>query len=203
MERRSGGFFAILLTVVVLVLLAATAYFVVAARAERSAASGKKLLMIGRYEQALSDLQKAEKYNHYLRRDNIEVTEGIAESYFGLGENESAMHYYSLVVDKKPDDAKAQYNLGVLYLRLKDYDKAEGQVRILNQIGTPEAQNYAEELSDVLQKTMMKGLFKGLFDRISPHLPSLPSYLFDESGDDTPSHDEAPSHQQDAQGEPD
>ncbi|MDL2297688.1 hypothetical protein LJC40_00880 [Synergistaceae bacterium OttesenSCG-928-D05] len=176
--KRRGGFFTILLVIVVLALLAATAYFALAALADRSLTKAETLLAGEDYTQALATYRDAEKYNKYTMRPNAAILEGIAESYFGLQENESAVHYYSLIESEKKDSVKVQYNLGILFVRLREFEKAEDQVKKLTAIGTDEAYAQADQLSEALQKTKMKGLFQGLYDKITPHLPNLPSYLF-------------------------
>lgn len=176
--KRRGGFFTVLLVIVVLVLLAATAYFALAALADRSLVKAETLLAGEDYTQALAAYRDAEKYNKYTMRPNSEILEGIAESHFELQENESAIHYYSLIKAEKNDSVKVQYNLGILFVRLREFGKAEDQVKKLTAIGTDEAYAQADQLAEALQKTKVRGLFQGLYDKITPHLPNLPSYVF-------------------------
>lgn len=174
MNKRKGSFSAVLITVVVLALLGATAYLGTAALAERKAAVGERLLSDEEYTGAFSAFKEAEKYNKYVMRKNPRVTEGLAKSSEGLEDYDAALDYYLQLAKDEPGNVRTQYSLGQLYVRAKDYGKAEEHIKTLEEIGGAEAEAYAAELEDMVRESAIKGIFKDIYDRLAPSLPKLP-----------------------------
>lgn len=174
MKKRRGSVSALLIIIIVLALLAATAYLGTAALAERKTAQGEALLQNGKFSEALEMFEAAKRYSGCLMRKDARITEGLAESVYGLEDYSAALGYYELLVKSDPENAKARYRLGLLYVREKDYNKAEEQVQVLREIHTYEAKDYADELSDMVREKTMKGIFQDLFDKFGPNLPKIP-----------------------------
>lgn len=177
MKKKQGSITAALVAVLVLVLLAASAYLGVSALAARKTAQGESLLQNGEYSSALDMFRDAEKYGKFTIRKNPRVTEGIAESYFGLEDYVSALEYYIQVVKTDPSNAKAVYRLGLIYANDRDYEKTEEQLNALLEMKTYEANEYAGILSETLRENAIKGVFKDIYDRLAPKIPGLGSGL--------------------------
>lgn len=173
MKKRQGSVTAALTAVLVLFLLAASAYLSVSALAARKTAQGESHLQNERYAEALDMFKDAEKYGKFAMRKNPRVTEGIAESYFGLEDYESALEYYLLAAAADPDNAKAVYRLGLIYASQKNFEKAGDQIKKLEEMRTYEANAYAEELSGILRENAIKGVFKDIYDKLAPKIPGL------------------------------
>lgn len=195
MEKRQGSITAALVAVLVLVLLAASAYLSVSALAARKTAQGESHLQNKQYAEALAMFRDAEKYGKFTMRKNPRVTEGIAESYFGLEDYASALEYYILVAAANPNNAKAVYRLGFIYVHEKNYDKASDQIKILEEMRTYEANSYAEELSGILREKAIKGVFKDIYDKLAPKIPGLGDGLDKLKEKLSPDHDEKQERQ--------
>lgn len=174
MKKRQGSIAAALVAVLVLILLAASAYLGIAAFAARSAAQGELFLRNGEFASALISFKNAERFDSYVLRKSPRVIEGIAESYFGLDDSALSTEYYLRVVAADPGNAKAVYRLGMIYLKEKNYDKTEEQIKTLQNMRTYEAKEYAEELSELLRENSVKGVLRDLYDRFAPNIPGLP-----------------------------
>lgn len=205
MKKRQGSMTAALVAVLVLVLLAASAYLGVSALAARRTAQGESHLKNGQYAEALEMLQDAEKYGKFTLRKNPRVTEAIAESYFGLEDYASALEYYVKVALSDPNNSKAAFRLGIIYINEKNYEKAGDQIKALEAMKTFEANAYAEELSDLLRENSIKGVFKDIYDKLAPKIPGLgdgldklKEKLLPDSGEEKPESQERDSSSPDS-----
>lgn len=157
-----------LVAVLVLILLAASAYLGIAAVANRRTVQGEAFLSYETYSDALQMFKKAEKYNKYILRKKPRITEGMAESHFGLEDFASALEYYTLTVNAEPNNAKAIYRIGLIYIDNNNCEKALEQIKALRAIDTGEALEYAETLTELMRENVIKGLFQDIFDRLTP-----------------------------------
>lgn len=174
MKKRQGSITATLVALLAFILLAATAYLGTAALAARKTAQGESFLQKGEYAYALDMFRAAEKYNKYTMRKDPRVTEGIAESCFGLEDYAAALEYYTLVVKTDPGNAEAAYRIGLICIKDNNYEKAEEQVTALERMGTYEAGQYAEALEQMIYENKIKGVFRDIYDRVAPNLQKIP-----------------------------
>lgn len=56
--------------------------------------------------------------------DDIEITEGIAESYFEAGIPQKAIEYYNILLDENPYSVDYWIELGKIYFTIENYNKA-------------------------------------------------------------------------------
>ncbi|MPN53101.1 hypothetical protein SDC9_200765 [bioreactor metagenome] len=87
---------------------------------------------------------------------------------------EAATGYFEKLVKLEPDNVDARYKLGLLYIRAKDYGSAEKEVEALRAIGTENAMQGADALSENLSSGRAKGFFRDLLEKIVPGLPEIP-----------------------------
>lgn len=174
MKKRQGSVTTASVAILVLILLVASMYLGLAAFTARKTAQGELFLGNADFAGALASFKDAEKFDKYLLRKNPRVIEGIAESYFGLDDLASSLEYYLRVTATAPDNAKAVYTLGMIYIKQKEFVKAGEQVKALESMGTYEAKEYAEKLSELLRENSLKGVFRDLYDRFAPNIPEIP-----------------------------
>jgi len=176
--KRRGSISTILVTVVVLVLLSATAYMTMAAVIGRKVANGEKLLAEKQYAMATEEFKKAEKYSKYFMRKNPDITKGLAESSYELEDYDSAQMYYEQLAVAEPDSAETHYKLGLLSIRAKDLGKTLEQIRVLEEMRTFEALDYATDLTDKMRRGELEGMLKEMYDnaydKIIPKLRDIP-----------------------------
>jgi tetratricopeptide (TPR) repeat protein len=170
--RRRGSFSTVLVIIISLALIAGAGYFGLSAYTSMNVSRGDKMLEAEKYGDALGYFKKADQFEF---ASNTRVKEGLAASYYGLKEYESALHYYSIVVKEEPDNAKARYRLGLLYFRAGEFRKAEVQARALSEMKSDEARQYAADLVTRMREGMVRGIFDDLMDKVLPNLPDLPN----------------------------
>ena len=195
MNRQRGGFFSGIVVMLVILLLSATALLAVATLRERNILKAESLLRSGDFYGAAELFRKAEKFS---LRPESRVLKGLAEANLGMEDYETAVQYYEKLVALEPDNVDARYKLGLLYIRAKDYGAAEKEVEALKGIGTENAMQSADALSENLSSGKVKGFFRDLLKKVAPDLPGIPGITEDgsikpdtgETSDDLLSEDE-------------
>lgn len=171
MKKRQGGVSTILTIIIFLLAAFGTVYLATAALARRNTAKGAALLQNEDYAAAAGMFRSAEKYNRYILRKDLSVIEGLAQSSYGLQDFDAALEYYGRLAGARPEDAKARYRLGLIYIEKKDYGEARKQAAELKEIQTFEADLYAEELTKRIHGRTIRGVFENFYDKFFPQRP--------------------------------
>ena len=176
MNRQRGGFFSGIVVMLVILLLSATALLAVATIRERNIVKAESLLRSGDFYGAAELFGKADKYS---LRPESRVIRGLAEANLGMEDYEAATQYYEKLVTLESDNVDARYKLGLLYIRAKDYGAAEKEVEALRGIGTENATQRADALTENLSSGKVKGFFRDLLKKVAPGLPEIPGITED------------------------
>lgn len=176
LKKHEGKLTTFLVVIVALVLIAGAGWFALCAVRDRSIAKGNELLSSGTYTEAHEYFKRAEKYS---LRPDARALEGLAKSALALEDYEEAAESYTKLTKLEPENANAHYMLGRLYVRAKNYDGANKEIKALRGIATEDAMDKAEKLSGKIQTGMVKGIFRGLFEKVLPNLPKIPGITED------------------------
>lgn len=179
--RRRGGFVAILITIIVIVLLAASGWLAAEAMKKRSFEQGRALLERGDYTQAAALLEKAERFS---LRPDAKILLALATARSRLGEKDAAKSALEKVVSIEPANAEARYELGKIYVGQKNYKAAKSEIKALEDIGTGESREYADELKSSIQTGAVKGFFNDLLKKVLPGIPDALKNVMPDSGSD-------------------
>lgn len=171
MKKHKGSFSAVVVSIMAIVLICATGYLFCQTIKNRNLSKAQNLLAADDYTGAIEYFLKADKFT--LRPDS-EIQRGLAESYVRIGDNEEACEYYEKLVELDPSNIEDRYILGMLYIEVKDYKKAESQISALRGMKKEEATNHADELTSQIQTKMVKGFFQDFVDKIVPNFKKLP-----------------------------
>ncbi len=170
MNKRRGGFMSLVVIIIALALLCGTGYFAAGAIKARNAQAGMAFLEKGDYTQAAAALGKAERYS---LRPDAKVLFALGTARLHLGEKTEAKNCFEKVASIEPENAKARYELGKMYLADKNYDAAKSEIKALEAMKTDEAAGYANELKQARQSGAVKGFFNELFKKILPGVPDV------------------------------
>ncbi|BAI79952.1 conserved hypothetical protein [Deferribacter desulfuricans SSM1] len=110
---------------------------------------GTLYLKLGLEKKGLKDLEQAYKNDKYPL-----ALYKLADYYLKKGDKEKAVKYLSSVVNKHPEQASLKFQLGRLYMDLKEYDKA---VEIFEELEKSD--------NELLKTTAMKQLASIYFDK--------------------------------------
>lgn len=81
---------------------------------------------LGQYEEAVTALETALKYNNgFIKEVDYDINQYLAVAYYHLGRVEDAAHIYSAIVDLKPKNAEMQYLYGITLLEAGDYETSK------------------------------------------------------------------------------
>ena len=162
---------AFVVGIIVLALLCGTGWFAAQALMNRNIKNGQELLSRGDYSEALDAFKKADKFS---LRPNTAAVKGMADAYIALGDYSNAKGCYKKLIKLEPKDAKAHYTLGLLYIRVKNYEGAEKEITALRELGGDEGVKYADELRSKMEVGKVKGFFQDLIKKVVPSLPDIP-----------------------------
>lgn len=185
--RRSGKVTTVIVTLVVIALICGAAWFATQTIMNRYVASGRTALEAGNYAAALEAFKKADKL---ALRPFPEAMSGMAECYLQLEDYDNARDCYAKLIKLEPENAKARYTMGLLYIRAKNYEGVEKEAKALRGLGTTEGNAYADALAAKMQTGMVKGFFQNLLKKIAPSLPTIPGLTDDapvDPDEETPS----------------
>lgn len=171
MKKHTGGFMAFVVGIIVLALLCGTGWFAAQALMNRNIKNGQELLSRGDYSEALDAFKKADKFS---LRPNTAAVKGMADAYIALGDYSNAKGCYEKLIKLEPKDAKTHYTLGLLYIRVKNYEGAEKEITALRELGGDEGVKYADELRSKMEVGKVKGFFQDLIKKVVPSLPDIP-----------------------------
>ena len=165
MGRNRGGITTVLVIIIAVVMLAATAWLVLETLKKRSAEHGLAYLRSGDYTQAALCLERAARYS---LRPDAAVLFHLAEARLKLGGLAEAKSGFERVISLEPRNAAARYELGKIYIGEKNFGAARSEITALEEIGTEEAKEYADELKGAIQTGAVKGFFNELLKKILP-----------------------------------
>ena len=110
-------------------------------------AAFEKLIQDEKYEQAITELDKALKDDP----DNADLLNLMAYSHRQLQHYEIALNYYQQALQIDPQHRGANEYLGELYLQIGQLDKAEGRLEVLDKecfFGCEEFDELKEAIAD-------------------------------------------------------
>lgn len=84
-----------------------------------------------------------------IKRKNPDALNNLGEIYFKMGVYPEAIKAHEQVLSFKPDDAKAHYCLGLVYLDLKDKQLVKKQAEILENLDRTMADDLTDKLNSV------------------------------------------------------
>lgn len=168
MKKRAGGIYTIFVIIISLILISATAWLAVETMKSHNYRKGLALMEKGDYREAVLRFENAARYS--LRPDTA-VLMALADSRLAIGDIAGAKESFEKVLSAEPDNARARYNLGKIYLGEKDFDAVRNEISKLEELNTEEARGYAEELKTELRGGVVKGFFDDILKKIMPELP--------------------------------
>ena len=136
-------------------------------KAQTSSVVADSLYAVGNYTAAI---------NAYARSNSLEAGVQIARAYHAIGNFDKAIIEYKAVLKKEPDLQIAQFELGKLFLKVKDYDAARKLFTHLTAVAKDNAEYYyylGETFRELQQPASSIVAYKNAVQNDSAHLRSL------------------------------